>query len=130
MVFRHRGVSCEAAGFCALNQVSLLKLRLGRRDAATVAAVELFFEEYFHGSLLVEHRADRMIYSLPRDTRLSVAFDLLENHFRSLGLTDYHVSQTSIEQVFLRISEEAERAREEEAQRATEADKCVCCPCC
>ncbi|ORC88485.1 ATP-binding cassette transporter ABCA1 [Trypanosoma theileri] len=109
-------------------------VRLGRDDEPAVAAVEAFFYESFPGTRLEERRSNRMTFALPRTTKLSLAFELLEKHHLGLGLTDYHVSQTSIEQVFLRISEEAERAREEEdvrleaerAQRGKRRCSCFC----
>ncbi|CUM57954.1 ABC transporter, putative [Bodo saltans] len=55
-----------------------------------------------------ERRGNRFNIALPQNTLLSVTFRLLESHKERLRITDYSVSQTSIEQVFLRISMEAE----------------------
>ncbi|KAH9599735.1 ABC transporter-like, partial [Trypanosoma melophagium] len=76
-------------------------VRLGREDEPSVDAVEAFFKENFPGTRLEERRSNRMTFALPRTTKLSLAFELLERNHVELGLTDYHVSQTSIEQVFL-----------------------------
>ncbi|KEG13820.1 putative ABC transporter [Trypanosoma grayi] len=87
-------------------------------DEVSMAAVEVFMNESFPGARLEERHSNRMIFALPRTAKMSLAFELLERHRRSLGLSDYQVSQTSIEQVFLRISAEAERAHEEEEMQA------------
>ncbi|KPA77100.1 putative ABC transporter [Leptomonas pyrrhocoris] len=94
--------------------------------------VESFFATRFPGSTLREYRARRFTYELPGTTKLSRTFKLMEEHAEEIAAKDYNVSQTSIEQVFLQISEEAERRHEaEETERLDQADKGCCkCTCC
>lgn len=70
------------------------------------------FVDFLHNELpaakINEQRGNRFNVALPQDTQLSLVFHLLETHKAALYITDYSVSQTSIEQVFLRISMEAE----------------------
>ncbi|ESL05828.1 hypothetical protein TRSC58_06509 [Trypanosoma rangeli SC58] len=70
--------------------------------------VENFFSMYFPTAALNEVRGNRYTYALPATMSLSEAFNVLETHGEEICITDYAVSQTSIEQVFLRISEQAE----------------------
>ncbi|EPY29654.1 ABC transporter [Strigomonas culicis] len=99
--------------------------------AEDVARLEEFFARAFPASQLLETRAGRLTYELPATVRLSNVFTQLEANHGALCLMDYNVSQTSIEQVFLRISEEAERREEAELQEKMEkAKKRGCCCCC
>ncbi|KAG5501449.1 hypothetical protein JKF63_03278 [Porcisia hertigi] len=99
-------------------------------DAPEVmAAIELFFNEVFPSSALMETRAGRLTYQLPKTVPLSSVFTALEGRKGELQIRDYNVSQTSIEQVFMRISEEAERQQEEEHARRIEDEGKSCCPC-
>ncbi|CBZ40948.1 uncharacterized protein, partial [Leishmania mexicana MHOM/GT/2001/U1103] len=92
--------------------------------------IRSFFRENFPGSSLREYRARRLTFELPAGTKLSRTFKLMEEHALALQATDYSVSQTSIEQVFMQISEEAERQREaEEVEQLSRATK-GCCTCC
>ena len=59
---------------------------------------------------LIEYRSLRATIALPQSVRLSTLFATIEAHKTQLGLTDYSISQTSLEQVFLRISRDAENA--------------------
>lgn len=43
-----------------------------------------------------------------KDTRLSAIFDLVESNRKRLGIEDYGISQTSLEQVFVRFASEQE----------------------
>ncbi|ORC80831.1 putative ABC transporter [Trypanosoma theileri] len=70
--------------------------------------VDAFIQRSFPAAQLDEVRGHRYTYALPAGTRLSEAFGELERHREEVGIADYAVSQTSIEQVFLRISEGAE----------------------
>ncbi|KAG5484799.1 hypothetical protein LSCM1_06625 [Leishmania martiniquensis] len=107
-----------------------VNVRVRSDDEGVKEGMQRFFEENFPGSSLREFRARRFTYELPGGTKLSRTFKLMEEKAAALGATDYSVSQTSIEQVFLQISEEAERRHEvEEAQRLVQ-DKKGCCLCC
>ncbi|RNF12533.1 ABC1 transporter [Trypanosoma rangeli] len=71
--------------------------------------VEKFFSRYFPTAALNEVRGNRYTYALPTTMSLSEAFGVLETHGGEICIADYAVSQTSIEQVFLRISEQTEQ---------------------
>ncbi len=63
----------------------------------------------FKAAMLVEERRwqQRLTYTMPFDrTKLSYVFDVLQKAKQSgrYGIADYTVQQTSLEQVFLRIS--------------------------
>ncbi|EKF29940.1 ABC transporter, putative [Trypanosoma cruzi marinkellei] len=78
-------------------------------DFALRERVDEFIAMYFPAAKLNEVRGNRCTYALPATTILSEAFALLEAHKDDVGIADYTLSQTSIEQVFLRISEEAQQ---------------------
>ncbi|EPY18819.1 hypothetical protein AGDE_15596 [Angomonas deanei] len=67
-------------------------------------------------STLNEVRGNRLVYTLPAAVHLSEVFAHLQRDKDSLGISDYSVSQTTIEQVFMRVSEEALAEASEEAQ--------------
>ncbi|TPP47556.1 ABC-2 transporter family protein [Leishmania donovani] len=104
-------------------------VRVADESPEVMAGVELFFEEEFPSSKLTEVRAGRFTYQLPNTVRLSSVFTALEQQKEKLQIRDYSVSQTSIEQVFMRISEKAELEHEEEHRQRMESKKscCVCC---
>nr|CCM13689.1 ATP-binding cassette protein subfamily A, member 2, putative [Leishmania guyanensis] len=105
-------------------------IRIRSDDEEVKEAIQRFFEAKFPGSSLREYRARRFTYALPGSMKLSRIFKLMEENASELGATDYSVSQTSIEQVFLQISDEAERQHEEEeAERLASTEK-RCCACC
>ncbi|CAD2222742.1 hypothetical protein AGDE_08243 [Angomonas deanei] len=106
-----------------------VNLRIKRDDNALKGTVEDFFAENFENCVLREYRARRFTFELPGDIKLSETFKRLEENSESLGISDYNVSQTSIEQVFLQISEEAERRMEEEHLNNVSKKK-GCCSCC
>ncbi len=54
-----------------------------------------------------EFRNHKFTFALDPETRLSDTFAKIENIKNHLGVTDYSVSQTSLEQVFLRIGADA-----------------------
>ncbi|CBZ24580.1 putative ABC transporter [Leishmania mexicana MHOM/GT/2001/U1103] len=83
-----------------------LSVRIARKDMRAV--VQRFVEENFPEAVLNEFKGQRFVFALPQDTKLSEAFRQLQHNKRRLHITDYTVSQTSIEQVFLRISEQQE----------------------
>ena len=76
-------------------------------NEGTVQLVEKLMSEQFKSAKLVEERQQRMTYSLPFErTKMSFVFDVLQKAKQSgkFGIADYTVQQTSLEQVFLRIS--------------------------
>ncbi|CUG36520.1 ABC transporter, putative [Bodo saltans] len=86
-----------------------LSMKVASKDRCGL--MEEFVRVNIPAAKLSESHGLRYTYELPQDTRLSTMFSLLEDSKGVLGVTDYSVSQTSIEQVFLRISAEAEAAR-------------------
>lgn len=75
-------------------------------------AFERYVQEAMPNAQLQEYRGLRFTYALPQDTKLSKAFGLIESQKDAHGITDYSISQTSIEQVFLRISAQSEHQEE------------------
>ncbi|EKG07258.1 ATP-binding cassette transporter ABCA1, putative [Trypanosoma cruzi] len=67
-----------------------------------------FVTEMFPNATLNEFKGQRFVYTLPRDASISDTFRILRDNKELLGITDYSVSQTSIEQVFLRVIGEIE----------------------
>eukprot|EP00455_Lapot_gusevi_P019876 TRINITY_DN2115_c0_g1_i7.p1 TRINITY_DN2115_c0_g1~~TRINITY_DN2115_c0_g1_i7.p1 ORF type:complete len:716 (-),score=134.15 TRINITY_DN2115_c0_g1_i7:926-3073(-) len=92
-----------------------LSLKVSSLDRC--AEVEAFMQQQVPEAVINESRGLRYTYALPQNTKLSAMFSLLENNKVQLGVTDYSVSQTSIEQVFLRISAEAEEQQALEEQQ-------------
>ncbi|KAG5484802.1 hypothetical protein LSCM1_06628 [Leishmania martiniquensis] len=82
--------------------------------------VHLWVKRTFPEASINEWKGRRFVYTLPANVALSDVFRLLQNHKERLHITNYSVSQTSIEQVFLRISGELEEAT---AFRVTLEDK-------
>ncbi|KAH9599662.1 ABC transporter-like [Trypanosoma melophagium] len=82
------------------------EMHLRVNDAVAPNHVESFVSQMFPGATLNEYKGQRFVYALARDTSLANAFRILQQYKDTLGITDYSVSQTSIEQVFLRISGE------------------------
>jgi ATP-binding cassette, subfamily A (ABC1), member 3 len=112
-------------------------VKVAKEDAAVMEGVKRYFSEAFPTSELTEVRAGRFTYQLPKTVKLSSVFTSLEEQKDALHIRDYNVSQTSIEQVFMRISEEAELRQVEEhhlkleEQQATKrCCRCACGTCC
>ncbi|KAG5500980.1 hypothetical protein GH5_04569 [Leishmania sp. Ghana 2012 LV757] len=98
-------------------------VRVADESPEVMDGLEMFFEKEFPSSKRMEVRAGRFTYQLPNTVRLSSVFTALEQHRENLRICDYSVSQTSIEQVFMRISEEAELQQEEEHRLRMETKK-------
>ena len=83
---------------------------------AVVAALTMAFETtvrahfarfvaaHVRGATLEENRNLKLTYALPQDTVLSGLFGTVERSKHRLGVVDYSICQSSVEQVFLRIS--------------------------
>ncbi|KEG09643.1 putative ABC transporter [Trypanosoma grayi] len=82
-----------------------LSLRISNNSCYN--GVRVLMEEQFPEAVLNEYRSLRFVYALPKETLLSSVFAVLQGHGSAAGITDYSVTETSIEQVFMRISEEA-----------------------
>ncbi|TPP43985.1 ABC-2 transporter family protein [Leishmania donovani] len=57
-----------------------------------------------------EVRGKRLVFTLPKNTNLPSVFQCVQANRAALCISDYTVSQTSIEQIFMRVSDEVERA--------------------
>ncbi|CAM42001.2 putative ABC1 transporter [Leishmania braziliensis MHOM/BR/75/M2904] len=66
---------------------------------------ESFMKAEFPEAVVVEGADRRFVYQLPRDRGFGDVFQTFQANKERLHVTDYSVSQTSIEQVFLRVSE-------------------------
>eukprot|EP01063_Lacrimia_lanifica_P008338 TRINITY_DN153_c1_g2_i1.p1 TRINITY_DN153_c1_g2~~TRINITY_DN153_c1_g2_i1.p1 ORF type:complete len:2021 (+),score=692.58 TRINITY_DN153_c1_g2_i1:98-6160(+) len=79
-----------------------------------------FMRQRWPGAVLVESSQQRLTYNVPKSaTTLSAMFREVENQRRRLGVADYSINETSLEQVFIRISQRALREEEAEAYAAT-----------
>lgn len=72
--------------------------------AANAAAVQRFVLQHFPHAVLLEEHGCLLNYEVPTSDirRLSAAFLLLETHRDALGIADYSLSQSTLEQVFLK----------------------------
>ncbi|CBZ24578.1 putative ABC transporter [Leishmania mexicana MHOM/GT/2001/U1103] len=75
-----------------------------------MANVHRWVKTRFPEATMNEFKGQRFVYTLPANVALSDVFRLLQQEKEMLHITDYTVSQTSIEQVFLKISGELEEA--------------------
>jgi len=66
--------------------------------------IETFMKQNFNGSNLVELHGTRFKYQIPAQFRLSGIFSLIESHKDQLGIKEYSVGQTSLEQVFIEFA--------------------------
>ncbi|GET85463.1 abc transporter, putative [Leishmania tarentolae] len=87
-----------------------------KREAEAAALEEIrarliaFVTASFPSSQVSEVRGKRLVFSLPKNTSLSSVFQSVQRNRAALCISDYTVSQTSIEQIFMRVSDEAEKA--------------------
>ncbi|KPI84759.1 ATP-binding cassette protein subfamily A member 6 putative (ABCA6) [Leptomonas seymouri] len=93
-----------------------LSLRIA--DTRMKQRVQDFVQKNFVNAVMNESKGQRFVFALPQDTKLSEAFACIQENQAILGITDYSVSQTSIEQVFLRIIEQQEERMEDGAVAA------------
>ena len=80
-----------------------MSIRLAGKEWAP--NLEAFMAQCLPEAKLNETRSNKYNFALPQSTLLSNTFALLERYKKDLNITDYNISQTSLEQVFLRISE-------------------------
>ncbi|XP_023665182.2 phospholipid-transporting ATPase ABCA1-like [Paramormyrops kingsleyae] len=110
--------------FKCLGSIQHLKSRFG--DGYTVivrvggvppalAPVEEFVKDTFAGSMLKEKHHNTLQYQLPcTEGALATIFSQLTHHRERLGIDDYSVSQTTLDQVFVNF---AQHQHEEEEDR-------------
>ena len=67
--------------------------------------VKGFMEHHFPGALLMEEHQGLLQYQIvDQSARLSQIFGILESNTETLGIIDYSVCQTSLEQVFINFA--------------------------
>lgn len=66
-------------------------------------------QRQFRGVKLKDCSGDRIVFQFPRRFSLAEVFETLAAQQAWLGISEYSVSQTSVEQVFLSVSDEAQR---------------------
>ena len=81
------------------------------RGADYTEAALSFIQSAIPAVVVQERRGEKLTLQLPQDTKLSQVFSMVEANKQELAITDYSVSQTSLESVFLRISAEAGHAQ-------------------
>jgi len=80
-----------------------VEMRCTRANA--LEGVHQFMSLKFPNSRLEEEHLARVKYSIPvKDFKLSQVFGTLEKEKTRLGLEDYSVSQSTLEQVFLSLA--------------------------
>lgn len=62
-----------------------------------------FVRDHIGESEVLQNRNRKVTFALPKETKLSAVFSMLEANKMPLKIEDYAVSQTTLEQVFLRI---------------------------
>ncbi|CAJ1006410.1 putative ABC-2 family transporter protein/ABC transporter [Leishmania naiffi] len=72
---------------------------------------ESFIKAEFPEAVMVEGADRRFVYQLPRDRGFGDVFQTFQANKERLHITDYSVSQTSIEQVFLKVRGLAEKLK-------------------
>ncbi|XP_019855200.1 PREDICTED: ATP-binding cassette sub-family A member 3-like [Amphimedon queenslandica] len=76
------------------------------RDTHTV---EQFINKTFPGSILLEHHQSSVTYQIPAEgVNWSSLFRKVEENKEQLGIIDYSVSQTTLDQVFINFAKEQE----------------------
>lgn len=71
-----------------------------------LANIQTYIQDRFDGAEMIESHFGHVRYKLPLSEDLSLAyvFECLEGTKEELGIRDYGVSQTSLEQVFLKVA--------------------------
>eukprot|EP01060_Flectonema_neradi_P038639 TRINITY_DN817_c1_g1_i1.p1 TRINITY_DN817_c1_g1~~TRINITY_DN817_c1_g1_i1.p1 ORF type:complete len:1922 (+),score=363.69 TRINITY_DN817_c1_g1_i1:42-5807(+) len=80
-------------------------------DQSHDAAVRGMINQLYPNSTLEEAAYMRLTYKIPMPVSLSKLFRTIEDN-RSIGISEYSINATSLEQVFIRISERAQRDME------------------
>ena len=98
---------------------NLYHLDVNTRESHT-HRVKKYIEDVFHGAVLEEEVACRLKYGLPKSgLSLGHAFGAIEQVKEQIGIIDYSLAQSSLEQIFLSIVRRAEE-EEMEAQHRRE----------
>jgi ABC-type multidrug transport system ATPase subunit/TM2 domain-containing membrane protein YozV len=82
----------------------LLEVVLSTHDATAIAILKQFVDDSFTNAAIVDEHGSMINYEIPRTSikKLSEAFRLLESNKQRLSISDYSLSQSSLEQVFLK----------------------------
>lgn len=97
------------------------QLEVNLLDPSANEKVKQFVSEQFAGAVLIEEHATLLNYEIPRTsiTQLSQAFRVLEDNKTKLQIDDYCLSQSTLEQVFLKqIRPNENDARNQEDQQS------------
>lgn len=80
------------------------QLEIALKDPSKAAGAQSFVKEHFQDAVLIEEHSCLLNYEIPRHSiqRISEAFRLLEDNRDRLGCDDYSLSQSTLEQVFLK----------------------------
>jgi ATP-binding cassette subfamily A (ABC1) protein 3 len=80
------------------------QLEVSLKTADKGVDVKKFVENTFAGAVLIEEHSTMLNYEIPRESiaRLSAAFKTLQDNKDRLGIEDYVLSQSTLEQVFLK----------------------------
>ncbi|RYG68673.1 hypothetical protein EON64_04655 [archaeon] len=79
-------------------------LEVSLKSSGGADAVKSFVNESFDGAVLIEEHPMMLNYEIPRESiaKLSAAFRTLQHNKERLGIEDYVLSQSTLEQVFLK----------------------------
>ncbi|EPY38279.1 ABC transporter-like protein [Angomonas deanei] len=73
-------------------------------DPDRIRRVQKYFENEYPGCAIKEVADRRIVYEIPNDFGFADIFEGIQTKKKSLGITDYSVAQTSIEQIFISVS--------------------------
>jgi len=105
-----------------LGSVQHLKTRFGdgyelevHSDNLHIPDIQVYIQEQFPGAELQESHFGHVKYKLPFGNNLTLAdvFEGLESQRQVLGIRDYAVSQTSLEQIFIKVARKHEEGDED-----------------
>lgn len=80
------------------------QLEVSLKAADKAENVKQFIAQHFAGAVLIEEHSTMLNYEIPREsiTKLSKAFKLMQDNKERLHIQDYVLSQSTLEQVFLK----------------------------
>ena len=121
----HRTAIMVAGGLQCLGSLQHLKNKFGGSYEVVVSTapdcemqVRGFFAGTFPEATLTESTSSRLTYKVSNERKLSNLFRSIENSRSNLGIVDYSISQTSLEQVFISICRKYYDDHHEEALQA------------
>ena len=108
--------------------VIMIKIRSSREDSPEielVAQVKDFMSNTFAGCELIEEHQGFVKYQIQHSSaRLSEIFGALEGNAERLSIVDYSVSQTTLDQIFVKFAKEQ---HSEERKKERTCCSCLCC---